>query len=111
MHGVSIADSLTAPEVEVELWGALFTVVPVTRTRQKAIQEIERELNDLDETVDQTDKAVELMAPMRDQLLVPQQGKRKTASAHIIEKWNADELSYSQLEAFIKRLGMASRPT
>jgi hypothetical protein len=105
MTRISIADDLAAPTVEVDLWGALFDVVAVTRSRQKAINALQRQVTDLDEDEeDAEDKAVALMAKTLDQMLVPQAGKRKLASTHIIEKYHAEELAAAQLGSFLERL-------
>jgi hypothetical protein len=110
MSRVSIA---AAPEaVEVDLWGALFYTQRVTRTRQKALAELEAKARELDESENtDTDTLVELYGQILDQLLEPETGKRKKASAHITERWKADDLTIPELEDFIERLGEANRPT
>jgi hypothetical protein len=101
--------------VEVDLWGALFYTQRITRSRQKEITRIEREVDALQSAEqaadDGDDQIVSLLGQMLDAMLEPAEGKRKKASAHIVERWEADALTIAELTGFMERLGEAVRPT
>lgn len=98
--------------VEVDLWGALFYTQRVTRSRQKEITRIEKAAEEIDmSAADAVDQMVRARAELLDQILKPAEGKRKQASAHIIAKWEADELTFAELDGFVDRLAEAVRPT
>lgn len=110
MARVSISAAETEA-VEVDLWGTVFTTVPVTRTRQRAIKELDRELRALDANDDESeDQAVKLMAGMLDHMLAPEPGKRKKPSDLIVAKWEADDLAFRQLERLFDDLSEAAAP-
>ena len=95
--------------VEVDLWGAVFHTQRVTRSLEKEIARLEKAAEAVDPG--DIDAEVRLLVEMLDVLLVPEDGKRKKASAHIIEKWEADEITRAELLGFIDRLVQAGRPT
>jgi hypothetical protein len=100
--------------VEVDLWGALFYTQRITRTRQKALNALQQEIEQhaaQEDSADIEDARVDLYSKILDVILEPAEGKRKKASAHIAEKWQADDLTIPELESFIEALGEASRPT
>ena len=115
MARVSIA-AAEADEVEVDLWGTLFHTVPVTRTRQRAIRDLDEQFKALQTAdpapEDAEDQAVKLMSQMLDHWLAPEPGKRKKPSDLICQKWEADELAFGQLNRLLEDLSEAagSRP-
>lgn len=108
--------SIAAAEVdavEVDLWGTEFATVAITRTRARAIRDLQTEYADLDEDRDDVnDEIVRLFSLMLDQMLAPAPGKRKKPSEVIEAKWKADELTLSRLISFVEELADAvQRPT
>jgi hypothetical protein len=95
--------------VDVDLWGKKFETVPPTRSVLQQIAALEGKLREIPD--DQTDDLVELLAQIIDLRLKPAGQGRKTASACILEKWNADELTVGQLIDFSEAVGDADRPT
>ena len=111
MGRLSISD-LAAASVEVDLWGKEFLAVPITRSRQKCMEAIQQQIIVLDENDREgNDKAVALLAEMLDQQLMPAVDGGEKASAVIVAKWQADELTFDQLVGFQERLSEAVRPT
>jgi hypothetical protein len=109
MTRVSIAAS-EIDSIEVDLWGTIFHTVPVTRTRQRTLLDLQKKYQELEE--DATDEGVALMAQMLDHWLAPEPGKRKKPSDIILQKWEADELTFVQLTALLENLTEAvGRPT
>jgi hypothetical protein len=106
MAKLTIRDLASA---DVDLWGKAFETVPATRSVERKIQELEAKLREL--TDDQTDEMVALTAEMLDARLKPAGQGRKKASEIIIEKWNGDELTVSQLLDFVGVVSEADRPT
>ena len=110
MTRVSIAAS-EIDSIEVDLWGTLFHTVPVTRTRQRAIRDLRRDLIAIeDDANDAEDRAVRLMAEMLDHMLAAEPGKRKKPSAVVWEKWEADEMAFKQLETLFEDIAEAAAP-
>lgn len=98
--------------LEVDLWGTVFHRVPVTRTRQRKIKDLDAELQGLDETAeDADDKGVEIMARILDCILAAEDGTAKKPSTLILKKWKADELPFERLMVFLEDIGDAARPT
>jgi hypothetical protein len=98
----------TIDGVTVELWGTEFNLKPATRSVLKAAEEYERKL---DEAKD-ADELVKLMGELLDIRVVPQNGKRKLASKIILEKWEADQVTLSQVLDFAHQIAEATeRPT
>lgn len=95
--------------VEVDLWGKTFNTVPATRSVEKKIAELEGQLSQLND--DQSDEIVALTAQVIDLRLKPAGQARKRAGELVVEKWNSDELTLSQLLDFVNALGDADRPT
>lgn len=95
--------------VDVDLWGKAFETIPATRSVERQVAELERQLNEL--TDDDTDKMVELTAQVIDLRLKPAGNARKKAGELVLEKWHADELTLSALLEFVNDLGAADRPT
>lgn len=112
MARVAIAAS-EVDSIEVDLWGTIFHTVPVTRTRQRAIKDLDRDLKAIDEDADDAeDQAVRVMADMLDHWLAPEEGKRKKPSALIWEKWEGDALAFAQLTQLFENIAEAAdRPT
>jgi hypothetical protein len=109
---LSIASASEREALEVDLWGSVFVRVPVTRTRQRQIKELDGELQKIDEAAeDADDRAVEVMARMLDCILAAEDGGRSKPSTLILKKWKADELAFDQLAGFLEDLGDAERPT
>lgn len=111
MTRLAISD-LTAASVEVDLWGTAFSAVPITRSRQKRLLELQKELDAIEDGAhDANDQAVSVLAEMLDQQLAPIGENDALASGVIVEKWQADELTVDQLVGFQERLVEAVRPT
>lgn len=93
--------------VDVDLWGKKFVTVLETRSVQQKAQALHDKLANTSDD----DEAFKLLAELVDVRLKPAGQGRKKPSELIIEKWEADELSLPQLEAFIDGLVAAARPT
>lgn len=93
--------------VDVDLWGHPFETVPATRTVHRRQREISAQI---DEAGDD-DASVKLLAELIDLRLKPAGNARKKASAFILEKWEADQLSVPQLEQLLDDLLETDRPT
>ena len=112
MSRVSITEAAGPKGVEVELWDAVFDLVPITRSRQRELDALQKQFQSIDEDAeDADDQAVDLLAKMLDVQLKPTNGHRKLASAFVVAKWNADELTSDQLMTFCQRVAEAGRPT
>jgi hypothetical protein len=109
---LSIVPAAEQETLEVDLWGTVFHRVPVTRTRQRQIKDLDGDLQKIDESAeDADDQAVEVMARMLDCILAAGDGGRSKPSTLILKKWKADELAFDQLASFIEDIGDAARPT
>lgn len=93
--------------VDVDLWGHPFETVPATRSVHRKQREISAKID----TVTDDDESVKLLAELVDLRLKPAGNGRKKASAFILEKWEADDLSVPQLEQFLDDLLATDRPT
>lgn len=95
--------------IEVELWGRVFNTVPRTRTVKKKVAEITDKLA----TTNDPDELAQIYGEMLDTITVPTDGKRKTAGAVLVEKWQSGTVSEEELEDFAERLReeMANPPT
>jgi hypothetical protein len=113
MARITIQDAAGPKGVEVELWDdVIFDLVPITRSRQREIDALQKQFDELDEEADDAaDKAIDMLAKMLDVQLKPTNGHRKLASAFVVAKWNADELTTDQLMTFCQRVAAAGRPT
>jgi len=113
MTRIAITDAGGPKGVEVELWDdVIFDLVPITRSRQRALDELQKQFEEIDENAeDAVDKAVDLLAKILDVQLKPTNGHRKLASAFVVAKWRADELTSDQLMTFVQRVAEAGRPT
>jgi hypothetical protein len=95
--------------VDVEMWDKTFETIPATRSVERNVAALERQLTELPD--DDTDKMVELTAQVIDLRLKPKGNARKKAGELVIEKWQADELTLDALLQFVNDLGAADRPT
>lgn len=94
--------------VEVDLWGTIYKVVPVTRVRQRKLSDLQSALDariEADPTGNADDEAVQLMADMLGQILEPVDGEVESASSLIVAKWEADDLDARWLFSLMERLG------
>ena len=108
MSRVAIAPAGDQDTLEVDLWGTVFHRVPVTRSRQRALADLERQVRDIKEDeAGADDVAVALMGNMLDQILKPVEGDG-SASSLIVEKWEQDELTFGRLSAFIEEVAEQS---
>src|SRR4051794_38531150 len=102
---IAILDAAPLGSVEVDLWGTMFNAVPITRSRQRELTELQREFQAIDDTVDGADDlAIEVLARMIDVHVQPAGQRRKKPSEYIIEKWQGDDLTVEQLVMFQHRL-------
>jgi hypothetical protein len=109
---LAIAELAPRTGIEVDLWGVIFNAVPITRTLQRELDELNAAFQDIDEDADDADdQAVEMLASMLDVHVKPAGGRKKKASDFIVEKWKGDELTVEQLLTFQQRLVEAVRPT
>lgn len=100
----------TTEAVELELWERVFVLKPITRSVQRAADEIQQKLADEDDS----DEAVRLFGELLDAISKSTNGQRKTAGQLINEKWLADELSLTALAQFVEQVREAAdqqRPT
>src|SRR5438034_2411171 len=95
--------------VEVEVFGSLFLLQPVTRSVQS---KLDANSSKLAEIVDGAgyDPLVEALCEGLDLLLKPSTGTTK-ASTVLKREWKADNIDHRYLLQFIDQLADASRPT
>ena len=110
MARISLGGQAAVEAIEVELWDRVFAVRPITRSVQNKVDELQAKLN----AAADADEAVALFAEQIGTLAEPTGGQKKTASAVIVEKWEADELEMAQIAAFVEQVqeaAAAGRPT
>jgi hypothetical protein len=111
----SIAISRAYNPVDIDLWGAKFETIDVTRSGAKKAQQLEREIEEIREGDDLLDELVEKMGELMDIKLAAAAGGRSKASTRIRSKWKGDELTLGQLFEFFdavqKAEGECNRPT
>lgn len=120
-------------DLEVDLWGTVFVRVPITRARKRAFAELRAKLTTLDaETSRQQDAldpldegyakattdlefaceldGIKLIGKLFDVVLAPVDAAQKKTkpSALILAKYEADEFTFADLDAFIERLAQAA---
>lgn len=111
--------SLKAAEtVEVDILGTVYTTVPLTRTRELAMEEISLRLaelkpGDFPSVTDANLASAELVCSIADQLLVPPEGKRKKASKVLLDAYLADEITFASIEHLLDDIAeeVGGRPT
>jgi len=104
-----------AEPVIVNLFGKQYRLRPITRSVQKGLEEATVKLAALqkDDTAG-GDEVVDAMASSLDALLAIEGGHRTPAKKLLMEKWENDELSVTQIEHYFDALQEAateSRPT
>jgi hypothetical protein len=104
--------SLGAPRTEgrpeVELYERVYTLVPVTRSVQKKLQDAEQAIN----RAQDGDSAVAAVAAGCDVMMQPVNGQRTPASKLIKEHWEAEKLALDELMQFFEDVqAAAARPT
>lgn len=93
---------------EVEMWGRVFHVRPLTRSVQRSLAEAE----DAIAAADGVDAEMAVVAGRFDALLAPANGQRTPASKLLLEEWNADRLDVGALTRFFEQvLELVARPT
>lgn len=99
----------TPLNVEVDLFGRLFTLKTVTRSVQRSMDEMLERLN----AAGEADDVVNAVGDLFDLLLAPTNGQRTTPKKIVADKWQGDELTLASLLAFLGDLQVAveSPPT
>lgn len=106
---LSIAQPATDP-VEVELWGKVYTLKPLTRTVEMKLDEKVMEIDQLSDVSGSLDDVVEAVATAYDLLLASSNGTPKPSTT-VKKAWKDDEVSSSRLTEFFTQLRvMAGRP-
>ncbi len=99
----TIAISRAYSPVEVDLWGAKFETVDLSRSAEIKAEEIRSALALSSGIQAEIDKLAELM----DVRLRPLGGVKKKPSTLIKAKWKANELTRRQLYSFLDEVGLA----
>jgi hypothetical protein len=111
--GVAIADYEKAA-VEVDLWGSLFVVKPVTKDNEDEIDDAIAGINRKAKKRDLTKhrELVEVFAEKMDVLLKPLAGGKKKPSTVIREAWDTGKLTVPQMDTFWEGVQeeLAARP-
>lgn len=109
MARIAIADAYET--VEVDLWGEDYLTVDIPRSGIKKATALEEKLEKVEDVAG--DVAVDLIGQLLDLKLRPANGGRSKASTVIRKKWQADELTVRQLDAFLNALREAedTRPS
>ena len=112
MSRISLGGQAAKPveRTEIELWDRVFVTRPITKSVERQILDLEAKL----EQAASSDDAVALFGELIDALTEPTGGQKKTASAVIVEKWEADKLEMAQIAAFVEQVqeaAAAGRPT
>lgn len=106
-------DALPEPDV-VELFDHKFTVKRVTRSVQKALEQVDKKLSAdaASDADDDSDKIVALMAEGLNALLAPA-GHKSSAKTVLVACWKDDRLSLDQLHSLYDGVqeSAAARPT
>lgn len=114
MSRIAITDVYTPPEVD--LWGHVFELRPVTKHLEEKLGPLQEQLEEkLDKAKDGAE-AVGLLGQLFDLQLkrVGGDGPQKKPSTLLKQKWDSSELSVRQIENFLYALAQAeteTRPT
>lgn len=109
---LAFTDTDLPEDLEVDLWGTVFELMPITKSRQLQLEDLDRRFDAIDETdEDSADQGVRILAEVLDVHLRPSPGRRKLASALVLERWEADQLRAAQLFDFTLKLAELHRPT
>lgn len=106
MARVTIAEA--SSEQVCELWGEEFEIRLTTRAQQEKIEEALKAYRDKLREAKDGDDVVAAHCILIDARLKPIAPKRRQASAVILEKWKADQLSVGQLEQLTADLAEAA---
>lgn len=114
MSRIAIADVYVPPEVD--LWGHLYVVRPITKALQDKIGPIEDELERKMDNAKDGAESVAALGRYLDVLLKTsdEDGKGKKPSTLLREKWSGGDLSVQQIRNFMVAVVQAeadSRPT
>lgn len=91
--------------VEVDLWGALYETVDISRSLQKKAEKLEAQAD----ATPSPDEQIALVAELMDIKLKPV-GHEEQPSKLIKAKWEKDNLTSRQLLRFVRSLGEAENP-
>jgi hypothetical protein len=112
MSRVAFTDTDLPEDLEVDLWGTVFDLMPITRDRQLELEELTRQFAAIDEDEpDAADNGVAILAQVLDVHLQPAGNRRKKASELVLERWKAQQLRSAQLFDFTLKLADLQRPT
>lgn len=99
----------------VDVFGQAYRLRSVTRSVQRALDKVDKELKVLTNDDDADgDGLVALLADAIDAMAAPEGNNKVPAKKLIVEKWKADELSLDGLRRFSDQLqeqAVADRPT
>lgn len=108
---IKLAD-LAGENTTVDLFGHEYRVLSVTRSVQKRLEAAQPALEKL-ETEENSDAVVATLADAIDAILAPVKKATPPAKDQLVDAWQNDELSLTQLGALFERVQEASvaRPT
>jgi hypothetical protein len=97
---------------EVDIFGSVFEVRPITSSVEAALNPLERKYNALLEKADSTTgtSVVEAIGELLDVLLKPAEGGKSKPSKLLLEKWQADELAIPDARDLVQAVA-EHRPT
>jgi hypothetical protein len=102
-----MARKLSATEifetVEVDLWGAAYTMRQITRSSAQRLDDAQAKAADIDETSTDRAAAAAALIELVDILLEPAAGT-KPATEVLTALWESDELGFDWLTAFVEAL-------
>jgi hypothetical protein len=108
---ISLAD-LAGEDVTVDLNGIEYKVLSVTRSVQKRLEAAQPLLENLEHEED-SDKVIETLSGALDAMLRPTKKGARPAAEVLVEAWQGDDLSLTQIGALFERVQEAAvaRPT
>lgn len=87
-----------------------FLTIPVTRSVEAELKETNEQIAEFDtETTDED--GIKVILEMIDKLIRPQKGKKKLASAVLLELWQAEECESLDILEFLNRIASNRRPS
>jgi hypothetical protein len=112
---ITFNGNLDEEPVIVELFGKAYRLKPITKTVQKNLEKVTADLNSAfaDEDAD-GDRIVKVLAEGIDALLGIEGAHRTPAKKVILDRWDADKLSVTQLNQIFEGLQeqeATARPT
>lgn len=87
-----------------------FVTVPITRSVEEELKVTQEQIAEFDaETTDE--EGLKVILEMIDKLVVPEKGKKKLASAVLLELWKAEDCESLDILEFLNSIASKRRPS